>query len=150
MRVFRPVAAASFLLVASCLLAGCGAVAAVPADDAKLWQGTWRMDSYVWNGAEQKVDMQWVVDGGHYDIRLNGQLQNGTDTFTLDPGHKRLDVFYHAAPGVNVGGHAKGIYEIHGDSLRLCYDLAGRDYPKVFDAPANSWRVVFVLHRDGR
>jgi uncharacterized protein (TIGR03067 family) len=145
----RSMAEACLLVVAVCLLAGCGAGAADPAEDARLWQGTWRMVSYTWNGMQPKIDMEWVVRGDRYTIRQNGQVQSDNNVFTLDPTRRHVDVVHQAVPGTNIGGSAKGIYEIHGDTLKLCYDLTGREYPMSFDAPARSWRAIFVLHREG-
>src|SRR5271163_535756 len=62
-----------WLLLLVCLLAGCGGSSgADSADDAKKWQGTWKMVSCTYDGAPQSADMEWIVDGDHYTIRLDG------------------------------------------------------------------------------
>jgi len=135
----------------SCLLVGCGVNGATdPAEDAKQWQGTWRLVSSTWNGEPQMADLRWVVDGDHYTIRLNGQSHVDPHTFKLDPSHKQIDVFHHEVPKGTYGGSLKGIYEIKGDSLRVCYDLTGQQYPKSFDAKAGSRQVVYQFRREVR
>ena len=42
----------------------------------------------------------------------------------------------------------KGIYEITGETLRVCYDLTGGRYPKSFDAGAGSGQVVYEFRRE--
>src|SRR5271156_1688648 len=62
------------ILLTVCLLAGCRAVAGGDsADDAKNWQGTWKLVSTIYDGQPQTADMEWIVDGDHYTIRLDGQ-----------------------------------------------------------------------------
>ena len=141
------IVAAVCLIVVSCLLAGCAGLAADPAEDARLWQGTWTLVSVTSNGATQAADMQWVVDGDHYNIRLNGQLHADPYRITLDAAHKRVDLFHHETPKGTYGGSAKGIDAIHPDSLTVCYDLTGREYPRSFDAGPGSRRAVYTFRR---
>src|SRR5690348_1349094 len=92
-----------FMLFA-CLLAGCGVgqvdigtgdhriaanrdtikVAGVgnrasEADDTRAWQGTWKLVSCIANGESQMADMQWIVKGDRYTIRLD--RKSGTDPY---------------------------------------------------------------------
>src|SRR4051794_38741975 len=62
------------LILFPCLLAGCGMNhAASEADDTLAWQGTWKLVSCVANGESERGDVQWVVDGDHYKIRVDGK-----------------------------------------------------------------------------
>jgi hypothetical protein len=45
------------------------------------------------------------------------------------------------------GGTLKGIYEISPDSLTICFDMTGRDYPPGFDAPRGSRRIIYKFAR---
>jgi uncharacterized protein (TIGR03067 family) len=140
----------------ACSLVGCGAPPAAdpsadrPAGgsaDAKDWQGTWRLVSCTYDGEPQAGEMEWVVDGDQYKIRTEGQLGADPYPFTLDAGKKRIDVKHHDTPEGTYGGSLKGIYEIRGDSLKVCYDLTARQYPTSFDAPKGSRRVVYQFQR---
>ncbi|HVP45840.1 MAG TPA: TIGR03067 domain-containing protein [Bryobacteraceae bacterium] len=138
----------SLLVVWSASLVGCGAThAAGASDDAKLWQGTWKLVSCTWNGEPQMADMQWIVEGDRYTIRLNGQSHTDPYPFILDPSQKHIDVNHHETPQGTYGGKLKGIYEITGDSLRVCYDLTGRQYPRSFDGGPGTRQVLYQFQR---
>jgi hypothetical protein len=63
------------LVLLVCLLAGCKAVSTPDsADDTKKWQGRWKLVASTYDGGPQMADMEWIVDGDRYAIRLNGQL----------------------------------------------------------------------------
>jgi outer membrane biogenesis lipoprotein LolB len=64
-----------WLVLLGCLLAGCKAISAADSvDDTKQWQGTWKLVAYTYDGETQTADMAWIVDGDHYNIRMNGHL----------------------------------------------------------------------------
>jgi uncharacterized protein (TIGR03067 family) len=132
------------IMVASCRVS----LIADPADDARAWQGAWRMVSTTYDGEPQPGDMEWIVDGDHYTIRLNGQSHEDPYTFTLDTSRKRIDVFHHETPPGTSGGSLKGIYEINGDSLKVCYDLTGQQYPQSFSANRGSRQVLYVFRHE--
>jgi uncharacterized protein (TIGR03067 family) len=141
MRLFR-------LVLLSCLLVGCrGPDAADSAEDAKQWQGTWKLVSCTYDGEPQMADMQWVVNGDHYNIRLNQRLGEDPYPFKLDASQKHIDVTHHETPKGTYGGKLTGIYEIKGDSLRVCYDLTGQQYPGSFDATKGSRQVLYQFQR---
>jgi uncharacterized protein (TIGR03067 family) len=144
---FRQAILAGLAVLVSCMLAGCAGIMADSASDTKLWQGTWTIVSSISNGEPQKGDLQWIVDGDHYTVRRNGHLYAEPNNFTLDAGEKQIEVFRHDVPPGTLGATVKGIYEISQDSLRVCYDPAGREYPSSFDAGAGSHRVLYVFQR---
>jgi uncharacterized protein (TIGR03067 family) len=135
------------VLILGLLLAGCKAISAGDsAEDTKAWQGTWKLVSATYDGAPQMADMEWVVDGDHYNIRMDGKLGEDPYMIKLDAG--RVDVFHHDTPPGTYGGKLKGIYEISGDSLTVCYDLTEQAYPTSFDAPRGSRRVLYKFQRE--
>jgi len=139
------------LAMLSCLLSGClAAPAADKSDDTAKWQGTWKLASCSWNGEPQMGDVQWIVDGDHYNIRLDGQLRADPCTLKLDASQNQIDVFHHDTPSGTFGGKLKGIYEIKGDSFKVCYDLTGQQYPESFDAGPGSRRVLYQFQRERR
>ena len=138
-----------WILLMVCLFAGCKALAGGDsADDAKNWQGTWKLVSTIYDGQPQTADMEWIVDGDHYNIRLDGQLHNDPYPFTLDASRKQIDVVHHETPPGTYGGELKGIYQISGDSLTVCYDLTGQRYPTSFDAKPGSRQVLYQFRRE--
>src|SRR5262245_13336277 len=136
------------IILLTSVLAGCGiAPAADKIDDAKSWQGTWNMVSCTWNGQPQPEKVQWIVEGDHYNIRLDDVLDTDPYSFTLDPAKKRIDVFHHYTPSGSWGGSWKGIYELKGNSLKVCYELKGQRYPNSFDASFGWGRVIYEFER---
>ena len=136
------------LALISGLLAGCGAGSvADSADDTKQWQGTWNLVACTYDGEPQNADMQWIVDGDHYTIRLNQQSHADPYNFKLNAGRKQIDVFHHDTPAGTYGGKLKGIYEISGDNLMVCYDLTGQRYPGSFGADRGSRQVLYKFKR---
>src|SRR5271170_8015163 len=98
-----------WLMLLSCLLAGCRTPTADSADDTNLWQGTWKMVSCTYDGEPQTADMEWIVDGDHYTIRLDGQSNVDPYMTKLDAGRKHIDVFHHETSPGTYGGSLKGI-----------------------------------------
>lgn len=136
------------LILFVCSLTGCSQThAASEADDIKAWQGTWKLVSCTAGGESQMADMQWIVQGDHYKVRLDKKTGADPYSITLNPGQKQIDVFHHDTPAGTYGGKLKGIYEIQGNSLKVCYDLKGQQYPTSFDAGQDSGRVVYQFQR---
>ena len=138
-----------WLVLLGCLLASCRAVSSADsADDTKRWQGTWKMVACTYDGEPQTADMEWIVDGDHYTIRLNGVSHEDPNMITLDASRKRVEVFHHDTPPGTYGGKLKGIYEVSGNSLTVCYDLTGQRYPESFDAKRGSRQVLYQFRRE--
>jgi uncharacterized protein (TIGR03067 family) len=138
-----------WLVLLSCLLVACQAPhAADSLEDARRWQGAWKLVSSTYDGEPQMADMHWVVNGDHYNIRLNQHLGEDPYTFKLDASQQHIDVTHHETPKGTYGGNLTGIYEISGDSLKVCYDLTGQQYPKSFDATKGSRQVLYQFQRE--
>ena len=134
-------------MVFSSLLLGCGVELADSSDDLQQWQGTWKMVSCTYDGEPQMADMQWVVNGDHYNIRLDQRTGEDPYPFKLDASRKRIEVIHHETPKGTYGGKLKGIYEIRGASLTVCYDLTGQQYPRSFEAGRGSRQVLYHFQR---
>jgi uncharacterized protein (TIGR03067 family) len=106
------------------------------------------MVSCTWNGEPQPGNMRWIVQGDYYLIQIDGLTHSDHYPFTLDASQKHIDVNHHDTPEGTYGGKLKGIYEITGDSLKVCYDLKGQRYPKSFDAGPGSGQAVYEFRRE--
>jgi uncharacterized protein (TIGR03067 family) len=130
------------------VLAACGVGhVADSAADLKAMQGTWTLTGSTFNGNSVMADLQWIVDGDHYRIRYNRQMDPFPLKITLDAATRHLDAAHDLAPGANPRSEFKGLYEVSGDTLRVCLDLRGQRYPESFDAPAGSKLVVYRFKR---
>ncbi len=138
------------LALAVCLICLSVARAADKTNDTQSWQGTWNMISCTWNGEPQNGNVQWVVEGDHYTISIDRKSGHDPYTFKLDANKKQIDVFHHDTPKGTFGGSLKGIYEISGNTLKVCYDLKGQRYPKSFEAGPGSGQVIYQFQREKR
>jgi uncharacterized protein (TIGR03067 family) len=133
-----------FVAMAACRDAGPGG----SANDLAAMQGTWTMVGNTYDGQTQRGEMQWVVEGNAYRIRMEGQLHADPYQITLDEKTGHIDVFHHETPPGTTGGKLKGLYKLNGNSLTVCYDLTETRYPDSFTAPAGSRRVVYEFRRE--
>jgi uncharacterized protein (TIGR03067 family) len=145
-------------LIALVLLSWAGAPGLVPAQDddpveeLERLQGTWRVESMTIDGTKIPGDELTgrrviVIDDRYVVIDGTRTIQRGR--FRIDPSKtpKRIDTI--PADGANAGKVDKGIYEINGDTLRLCYAPPGQDRPTEFNAEEGSGRWVSVDRRVG-
>jgi uncharacterized protein (TIGR03067 family) len=120
-------------------------------EDLRAWQGAWTLvaSTYTYDGEPQMADMQWVVEGDQYRVRLNQHLDEVPIKFTLDASRKHIDAIHHETPKGTYGGKLKGIYKISANSLTVCYDLTATQYPKSFEAKRGSRQVLYQFRREG-
>jgi uncharacterized protein (TIGR03067 family) len=124
------------------------------ADDQQKLQGTWRMQSAMYNGQPLMNDVRWIFDGDHMTVVLKGNYEGGVKgNFQLGTGDapNTILIKYFDNPLANqgyYGGSYTGIYKLSGDKLRVCYDMTGRQYPKSFDAGKGSLRMTYEFTRE--
>jgi uncharacterized protein (TIGR03067 family) len=70
------------------------------------------------------------LDHGNYDVSVAGHPDKGT--YTLEPSSKPKAITIKGTEGPNKGKTIPAIYELKGDSLRICYDLSGATRPAKF------------------
>jgi len=94
--------------------------------DAKAIQGTWLMVKAELNGQAMKDDslkkITLKLDGGKCEVTAES-VDKGT--YTLDPAAKPKILDIIDTEGPNVGRKIPAIYELQGDTLRVCYGLGG-------------------------
>jgi uncharacterized protein (TIGR03067 family) len=108
--------------------------------------GTWTYVSAEWNG--QKTDKEDLKDDKVTITRKTITLQSSSGTFvlnyTLDL--KKTPVVVSMAMADNPKANAKGIVEVKGDDLKICYARSG-EAPKKFAARKGSGHRLMVLKR---
>lgn len=130
-------------------------------DDARLWQGDWKLISATHAGQTDVLDGGWQVHGDRYDVTLGGKTDEHWQ-FTLDPGARQFESL---ATWGATGSHQdyltatgntdqtcvcrmKGLYEVSADRLQVVFDPTGREYPRSFDIPPGSLFTIFVFQRE--
>lgn len=76
------------------------------------------------------------VDSGKYEVFVAGNPDRGT--YTLDPASKPKGMTVNGTDGPNKGRTFPCIYELQGDTLRICYDLSGMKRPTEFKSSAGT------------
>jgi uncharacterized protein (TIGR03067 family) len=100
-------------------------------------QGVWKPIAATMNGQRlPKAELDKItvtIKGNEYVVTVVGEDHDDQGTFTVDNSVKphRMTIKSHAGP--NKGKTFLAIFEHkHGDAMRVCYDLSGKEFPKVF------------------
>jgi len=120
--------------------------------DQKALQGTWTAVILERNGQKAPDDVLKdfkVVFQGDKMI-INPNSDNRTSTFKLDPGKKPKWLDNTPEEGPAKGKSPPAIYELDGDTLKMCFDNEGRsdNRPSEFKTTEGSGLALFVLKRD--
>jgi uncharacterized protein (TIGR03067 family) len=104
------------------------------ADERKLLQGTWlptaaELGEKAFDDATLKA-MTLVLDGDKYTVTVGKAIDKGV--INIDPTAKPKTMDIIGADGPNKGKTFLAIYELNGDTLRVCYDLSGKARPSEF------------------
>lgn len=81
---------------------------------------------------------------------LTGAESPDSGTYTLDDSKKPKAMDVKGTDGPNKGKTFPAIYEIDGDTLRICYDLAGKERPKEFKTARDTKLYLVIYKRDKR
>lgn len=135
-------------------LAAVAALLFTPDEDAakkeqEKWQGTWTLKSVENNGAKMPegrlagFGYRMTVTGDRYVHTVKGM--NIRDVaFTLDPTAKPKTIDTRDKDNKT----EKGIYELDGDTLRVCLAEEGKDRPTEFSAKEGTRCSLMVFKRE--
>src|SRR5687767_7877902 len=94
------------------------------ADEWKPLKGIWKVEKATLMGNDATAAFGSVVltmDDGKYTVVFGGQEDKGT--ITLDAAKKPKQMVIKTTEGANKDKTFRAIYELEGDSLKVCYDL---------------------------
>jgi uncharacterized protein (TIGR03067 family) len=118
------------------------------AKELKKFQGTWTFE-FVEAGGQQIPATEFkgvtvTFAGNSYTVKKGDDVIQAA-TLKLDPSRtpKTLDVT--VAEGPHKGVVMLGIYEIRGDTLKVCFDPEGKQRPTQFKGVSGS--QTFVVHQ---
>jgi uncharacterized protein (TIGR03067 family) len=120
------------------------------AKELKKFHGVWTFESVEAGGKKAPADdlkgMTVTFAGDKYTVKKGDEvIQVGTQKLDLSKSPKAIDVKVNE--GLNKGAVMLGIYEIDGDTLKVCFDEAGKKRPTEFQSPAGSATFVNVHKR---
>jgi uncharacterized protein (TIGR03067 family) len=113
--------------------------------ERKKFQGTWTFESVETGGKEVPAaefkGITVTFEGDKYTVSKGDEVIQAAKQ-KLDPSKspKTLDVT--VAEGPNKGAVMLGIYEIRGDTLKVCFDPEGKKRPTQFKSASGSQTLV--------
>jgi uncharacterized protein (TIGR03067 family) len=117
---------------------------AARADDSKDMQGTWVVVSSERDGVTgDNPDDKLVVKGDKIMIMRSSTNREDPVTFKLDAAQKPKHLNL-TTPGRQ---SIKGIYELQGDNLKICFGKPGSERPADFKTKENSGFMCVTLKR---
>jgi uncharacterized protein (TIGR03067 family) len=102
--------------------------------------GTWKPIAAVLGGMkipeESLKQITLKVSDGKYEVTVIGEDHSDKGTCTYDESTEPKRMTLKSLEGPNKGKTFHAIYHMKDEvSMRVCYDLAGGDFPKEFKAP---------------
>jgi uncharacterized protein (TIGR03067 family) len=141
MRPFIPVSAALVTMLAACATTG-------PAFDAKHVQGTWKPESAVLGGTPMPEavvkSITLKLHNGTYEVLVGDKPDKGV--YVLDAMNSPKGMSITGTDGPNAGKTFPAIYELNGDTLRVCYDLSGAKRPTHFSSDSGT-KLYLVTYK---
>jgi len=140
------------LYVCLFVAASLAAIAAAPPDDAKAVQGSWTPTKADLGGQPMPEAVLKTIslklDNGKYEVFAGGSPDKGT--YTIDSSSKPKGMTITGTEGPNKGKTFPSIYEVQGDTLRICYDLSGTKRPTEFKSSAGTrlYLVTYIRKKD--
>jgi len=126
-----------------------GAFAGDPPDDAKGVQGNWKPVKAELAGQPMTdavlKSISLKLDNGKYEVFVGEHPDKGT--YTLDVTSKPKSITVTGMEGPNKGKTFPAIYELKGDTLRICYDLSGAKRPTEFKSIAGTKLYLVTYNR---
>jgi uncharacterized protein (TIGR03067 family) len=133
------------------LLVAAVAWAADAQADMKQLKGTWQLKSEVKDGEARGEDyvktirISFDAKGGWTVTKEDGVIFKGTSQLDPSKKPKQLDMTL-TVPEENKGLQVQGIYEVKGNTFRICWTING-DRPTEFEAKDGSGRTYAVFER---
>ncbi|HZT79683.1 MAG TPA: TIGR03067 domain-containing protein [Gemmataceae bacterium] len=119
------------------------------AKEAKKFQGTWVFVSMERDGKQQpKGDevMTVTIQGDKFTVKRGDKFFH-SGTQKLYPARKPKAIDARITEGEGKGTTMLGIYELDGDTLKVCFDEEGKARPTEFKSKPNSSLFVVVARR---
>ncbi len=115
-------------------------------------RGTWKFVALEIEGVkaqpEQFKNARMTLQGEEFTMTDGSAVYKGTFKVDVGKDPKHLDVSF--ADGPEKGKTSLGIYEVNGETWKLCLGLAGKDRPREFVSKPGSGHVLEVLQREKR
>lgn len=120
------------------------------AEESKKLEGTWLPTSAELAGDPFPADilkvMKLVIKDGKYTVTVGKQEDTGT--IKVDPSAKIKSIDVVGMEGPNKGKTFLAIYELNGDTMKVCYDLSGTNRPTEFKTEKKTKLFLVTYKRE--
>ena len=123
------------------------------ADDAKdlaAMQGTWLPESAELSGKPFpdpiRKSIKLVMKDDKYSVTVGKTLDEGTVKLDSAAMPKKMEI--KGSEGPNKGKTILAIYEVGGETLKVCYDLSGKEHPAEFKTTEGSLLYLVVYKKE--
>jgi uncharacterized protein (TIGR03067 family) len=145
--------ATALVLVAGLLTAAADDKQEATKKDRELMQGHWTVVSLVRNGMDvpQAQGIKVSIDADGNAAHLPSEKEPMPDLkgkITIDPSKNPKTIDLVVVEGSRKGQTMAGIYEIDGDTLRICRPGPGKDRPTEFSSKEGSGCDIITYKRD--
>ena len=122
---------------------------AADSPDAKAVQGVWKPVKAELGGQPMPDEVLKTITlklhDDRYVVSVGERLDKGT--CTIDASTKPKSMTITGTEGPNQGKTFPAIFELEGDTLRICYDLSGKQRPAEFKSVAGTRLYLVTYHR---
>jgi uncharacterized protein (TIGR03067 family) len=122
------------------------------AKDDDVMQGTWLASAAELGGNKFPDDVRksikLMVKDGKYTVTVGKRPDQGTIKLDASAKPKAMDIT--GTEGPNKDKTILAIYELEGDTLRVCYDLGGKNRPREFKSGAGTQEFLVTYKRQKR
>lgn len=118
-------------------------------NELKRFQADWKFVSIEFRGESIRADLfqddRLTLKGKEFTSTVQGNTTHGT--FKIDPtlSPKTIDITFTDGPGKD--NTQKGIYELDGDTQKICWAAPGKPRPTEFEAKPESGHMLQVLEK---
>jgi uncharacterized protein (TIGR03067 family) len=118
-------------------------------EDMKMLEGTWLPVSGENAGEkfpeEVMKTITLVIKDGKYSVTVGKQPDKGTVSIDATKKPKEMDLV--GTEGPNKDKKILAIYEVTDDTLKVCYNLDGKERPKEFKTKEGTKELLFTYKR---
>jgi uncharacterized protein (TIGR03067 family) len=120
--------------------------------ELKKLEGTWMPTTAQFGGRnwpdEQLKATKLVIADGKYTVTVSGQDDKGT--LKVDANAKPATMDIVGTDGPNKGRTIPAIYELSGNTLKICYALDGKERPGTFESKMGTRLFLVEYKREKR
>jgi uncharacterized protein (TIGR03067 family) len=118
-------------------------------DEIGQFEASWKFVSIDVEGnmvpAELFQEDRLILKGKEFTSTVRGTTTHGTFKINPTASPKTIDITFTDGPGKD--NTQKGIYELDGDSQKICWSAPGKPRPTEFEAKPKSGRMLQVLEK---